>query len=266
MPAIDLARLKTQVARLSGQFSDPQAFLHSLNELLEFYTNHTKRFSQVAKRLSLPTFHTPMPVLRQVEHELTPLAGSMPEEAVVLTDALWKAGSLESRTLAARLLGMIPLAQAVPAFSRIPDWLAQSTDKLVRTALLTDSLSRLRCEDPEAFFNMLENWMKSPRSALQVWGLRALIPLLQDPDFENLPAVFRILRPTVEMAGPSTQIDLQACLVALEKISPTETLVFLREILKENHDQMLTRTLRRILPALPPSMQSGLRDLLHDRS
>jgi hypothetical protein len=260
MPAIDLARLKTQAALLSDQFGDPEAFLRALTELLEFYTNHTMRASLVARRLSLPTYHTPAPVLRQVERELTPLADTRPLEGGALVTSLWKSGSLETRLLAARLLGMIPPAQAISALTRLPDWLAQSTDKAVRQALLTDAFARLRSENADALFLLLEEWLKSPRSSFQVWGMQALIPLLHDPDFENLPAVFRILRPAIGMAGPATQTDLQACLAALSRVSMTETVVFLRAVLQESPSAMMLRTLRRILPALPPELQSGLRE------
>jgi len=262
MPAIDLARLKTQAARLSEKFGQPQAFVHDLNELLDLYTNRTIRATQTARRLSLPTYHTPRPVLRQIESELDVSAVSRPEEAIALTKALWEAGSLESRLLAAYLLGNIPTAQAIPALVRLPDWLAESTDKEVHAALLTDALACLRRENLEAFFSLLEGWLGSPRSALQVWGLQALVPLLKDPGFENLPAVLRILRPAVRAAGPATQLDLQACLTALEQASRTETLAFLREVLADSPSPMLQRTLRRILPTFSPELQAVLRAAL----
>ncbi len=264
MPAIDLARLKTQAARLADKFDAPDVFVRDLREVLDYYTNRTMRISQLVKRLSLPTFHTPRPVLRQIERDLEPLAEARPLEAVALTNALWKAASLESRLLAARLLGMIPPAQAIPALTRLPQWLGESTDEEIRLALLTDSLARVRHENPEALFNLVEEWLKSPRSLLQVWGLQAVIPLLNEPDFENLPAVFRILRPAIASAGPSTQLELQACLEALGRVSLTETLFFLREILEAKPSPMLLRTLRRMLPALTPELQAGLRELLRN--
>ena len=265
MPAIDLARLKTQAALLADQYSYPRGFVRALNELLDFYTNHSMRASLVARRLSVPTYHTPAPVLRLIERELAPLADSHPIETVTLVNAMWESGSLETRLLAARLLGYIPPAQAIPALTRLPDWLIQSTDNETRQALLTDSFARLRRENPEAFFILLEDWLKSPRSGLQVWGMQALIPLLRDPDFQNLPAVLRILRPAVQAAGPATQLDLQACLAALARLSLTETLVFLREVLSAAPPPALVRTLRRSLPALPAELQAGLRELLRDK-
>ncbi len=262
MPAIDLARLKLQAARLAENFSNPPAFLRELHEVLEYYTNHTMRASLMAQKLSLPTYHTPAPVLRQIERELAPLAEQLPLKGVILANELWKDGSLESRLLAARLTGMLPPAEAMPILGRLSDWLAHSTDKEIRRALLTDAFARVRNENPEAFFILLEEWLKSPRSAWQVWGLQALLPLLESPDFENLPAVFRILRPAVLAAGPATQLDLQACLNALARLSVTETFFYLREILTGKPPALFIQTLRRMLPALPEELQANLRESL----
>ena len=265
MPAINLARLKTQASRLSEKFSKPEEFVHDFTEMLDYYTNRTIRSTQTARRFSLPTYRTPPPVLRQIQGELEPLAESHPLEAIALTNALWKAGSLESRLLAASLLGKIPLAQSTPTLIRLPEWLAQSTDKQILTALLTDAFARLRKENPEALFALLEDWLKSSRSSLRIWGLRALIPILTEPQFENLPAVFRILKPAILSAGPTTQLELQACLATLEQVSPTETLAYLREITSDHTSPLMLRTLRRVLTGLSPDLQSGLREMLREK-
>jgi hypothetical protein len=266
MPAIDLARLKTQAARLAEKFAEPEIFLHDLDELLDLYTNRTIRTTQVVKRLSAPTYHTPRPVLRQIEGELATLAAKAPQEAAVLVKALWNAETLEARLLAAYLLGCIPSEQAMPTLTLLPDWLNRSTDKEIRTALLTNALARLRKERPEVFFSILENWLGSALPVLQVWGLQALIPLLQDPYFENLPAVFRILGPAIRFISPATQLDFQACLAALERHSLSETVAFLREILRESANPMMVRILRRILPGLSPELQEALRGILREQN
>ncbi|HTX89573.1 MAG TPA: hypothetical protein VMC09_00030 [Anaerolineales bacterium] len=265
MPAIDLARLKIQAARLAEKFDRPEAFLVDLDELLDYYTNRTIRATQIVKRLSLPTYRTPRPVLRQIESELAAQAELHPIEAVTLTKALWDAGTLESRLLAAKLLGSTPSAPAIPALTRLPDWLNQSTDKEVRAALLTDALARVRRENPDVYFILLEGWLASPRASLQVWGLQALIPVLQDSRFENLPAVFRILRPAVLAAGPSTQLDLQACLAALERVSMTETTSFLRDVLRDKPRPMMLRTFRRMLPGLSQELQAATREFFREQ-
>ena len=262
MPAIDLARLKIQAAQLGAEFAEPEAFARGLHEVLDYYTNRTIRASQLAQRISLPTYRTPRPVLRQIESELEPLADAHPIEAVNLANALWKAGYFETRLLASRLVGFIPPAQAMPLLSLIPDWLQQSKDRVIQQAILTDAFVRIRKESPDAFLLLLEDWLKSQDRRMQSWGLSALVPLLSEPGFENLPAVFRIIHPTVEAASHATQLDLRACLRALESHSPTETLVFLREVILAKPDPQMIRILRRILPALSTKTQAELREAL----
>jgi hypothetical protein len=266
MPAIYLAQLKIQAARLAEKFGEPDVFLHDLNELLDFYSNRTIRASQVAQQLSVPTYRIPQAVLRQIKSELAVLAQNRTSEAATLTLSLWEAGTLESRLLAAHILGNIPSSQAIPVLSRLPDWLNQSTDKEIRTALLTDALARVRRENPETFFIILERWLANPQPSIQAWGLQALIPLLKDSRFENLPAVFRILRPAILAASPATQLDLQACLEALESVSQTETMAFLREIIRDNPQPTMLRIVRRILPALTTELQEGLRNILREKT
>ena len=43
MPAINLAQLNTEVARLTDLFDEPAAFIRSLREMLEGYVNRTLR-------------------------------------------------------------------------------------------------------------------------------------------------------------------------------------------------------------------------------
>jgi hypothetical protein len=266
MPAIELARLKIQAARLADKFAEPQAFLRALNELLDLYTNHTIRTAQVVQRLAAPTYHTPRPVLRQIESELLALAENHPAEAASLITVLWDGNSLESRGLAAYLMGNLPIDQTRPFLASLPAWLNQSTDKEIRTALLTSALARLRRDKPDEFFFILEGWLKSPLPAQQVWGLQALIPLLQDPQFENLPAVFRILRPAIQSLVPATQMDFRLCLVALERVSLTETVAYLREIIRATPRPLTLRIFRRILPGLSPGLQEALREILRAES
>ena len=264
MPAIDLARLKTQAARLSDEFGDPAVFVHDLNEVLDYYTNRTIRSTQTAQRLSLPTYHTPAPVLRQIQSELIPLVESYPTQAVVLVNALWKEKYLEARILAAWLLGSVSPSEAIPSLAHLPAWLSQSTDKKVRETLLRDSLARLRHENPEALFAILEDWLKSPRGSYQVWGLQALIPIVSDPRFQNLPVIFRILRPAVQSAGPLTQLELKALLATLEQVSLTETVAFLREIINSNPSPSVNRILKRIIPGLSAELQSALKTMIRE--
>jgi hypothetical protein len=115
MPAIDLARLKKQTAQLADLFDQPADFLRELKEILDYYVNRTLRSQGVAPSSVLPTYRTPSVVLRQIETELSPVAEKNPIEALELADALWDEGWLETRLLAAFLLGTNPSARGTPA-------------------------------------------------------------------------------------------------------------------------------------------------------
>src|SRR5512133_3765672 len=107
MPAIDLARLKKQTAHLADIFGDPSAFLRELRDVLEFYVNRSLRSQSVAPSSVLPTYRTPVVVLRQIETELGPAAVRQPLQALELAAALWDEGWLETWLLAASLLERI---------------------------------------------------------------------------------------------------------------------------------------------------------------
>jgi hypothetical protein len=95
MPAIDLARLRKQANRLADFFFLPEDFRRILRETLDFYVNRTLRRSQsVAPGSNLPTYRTPIEVLRQIEVSLGPLAKENPHYALELADTLWDEGYL----------------------------------------------------------------------------------------------------------------------------------------------------------------------------
>ncbi len=262
MPAIDLTRLKTQAESLADRFDQPDEFIRLLHETLDSYTNRTIRVSQKTLRTSLPSYETPRPVLRQIEIVLSPQASSCPAEAVKLAEALWGTRYYEVRLLAANLMGKIPPESALSLYSKLPDWMSQANDRDIQQALLTDALTNLRRYNLDAFLALLESWLKDSHHKTQTWGLQALMPLLQSVDFENLPGVFRILRPAIENASPATQIDIQSCLIALEEVSLVETAHYLQEIIASDPNPQALRTLRRILPSLSPTMQAEIRDTL----
>lgn len=109
MPAIDLTRLRKQATRLADFFFLPDEFMKHLREILEFYVNYTLRtVENVAPGSNLKTYRTPPAVLTQIQNELRLKAEENPHFALELADLLWDEGALETRLLAAYLLGRIP--------------------------------------------------------------------------------------------------------------------------------------------------------------
>jgi hypothetical protein len=262
MPAINLAKLKIQAAQLAEEFGEPEKCVRDLNKLLDSYNNPIRRSKQMGQLQSVIRPWIPKPVIRQIENEMGFFVETQPTKAIDLAKALWKDGSLESRHLAAFLIGNLPSAHADEIIKILPGWLNQTTDKEIWKVILSGAMIHMRNEKPDFFLSQMEGWLKSQQVNQQLWGLQALIPLLTDPNFENLPAVFRMLRPVLLSANPALQLDLQACLVALEKVSFTETVTFLRELLSNEPKLTTLLLLRRIMPGLSNEIQETLRESL----
>lgn len=261
MPAIDLARLKKQTAYLTDVFGEPATFLRELREILEYYVNWTLRSQGVAPSSVLPTYRTPAVVLRQIEKEIGPAAEGQPIQALELADALWDEGWLETKLLAAFLLGRIP-PQEERLLARLTAWTQAVRDPEVRAALLTTSLTRLRRETPDLFLVLVKEWLHPARQRMWSNGVQALVPLISSPDFDNLPPIFEIVEPIVKAAPGAMQYDLQELITTLYEASPDETIYFLQQILKGTRSPLPAVMLRRMAADMPQELQSSLREML----
>jgi hypothetical protein len=263
MPAIDLARLKKQTILLADVFDQPEVFLRELREVLEFYVNRTLRSQSVAPSSVLPTYRTPVVVMRQIETELGPIAERQPIQALELADALWDEGWLETKLLAAFLLGRIP-PQEERLLARLTAWTQAVRDPEVRAALLTTSLTRLRRETPDLFLELAKEWLHPARQRLWSNGIQALVPLIASPDFDNLPPVFEIIEPIIKTSPATLQYDLQELITVLYEASPDETVYFLQQILKKTKSPLPAIALRRMSPDLPEELQASIREMLRE--
>ncbi len=261
MPAVDLMRLRQQVARLAEFFFLPSEFVQHLHRLLEAYHNPTWRPTQVSTPFALPSYRLSPIVLRIIEQSLRDLAASYPEYALDLADALWKEGVLEMRQLAAFLLGQVP-AREEWLLPRLTAWSNQVQDVALRFSLLENGLRRLRREAPRAFLSLIAEWLHPERPNLWENGLQALLPLLDEGGFENFPELFSLLRPVLENAPPLLQNEIGQVLQRLFQRLPQETLFTLQRWLEENPSSHLRRSLRQALPVLPASSQPLVRSLL----
>jgi hypothetical protein len=262
MPAIDLARLRKQANRLADFFFLPDEFMKHLREVLDFYVNYTLRtVENVAPGSNLKTYRTPPAVLAQIENELRATAEANPQAALELADMLWDEGALETRLLAAFLLGRIP-PQEERLLPRLTAWTQQIRDPDVRSALLSTSLSRMRKETPAQFLTLVREYLHPARMRTWSNGIQALLPMIAEASNDNLPTIFDMVEPIIEEAPSTLQNDLTELIVALYRASTHETTFLLKHILSNAQNPMTVVTIRRIAPDFPPPLQKELRDLL----
>ena len=266
MPAIDLARLRKQSNRLADFFFLPDEFMRHLRETLDFYVNYSlRKKTDIAPGSNLRTYRTPPVVLQHIQKELRGVAENNPAYALDLADRLWDVGTLETSLLAAFLLGCLP-PQEERLLARLTAWSQQVQDPDVRSELLSTSMTRMRKESPDQFLVLIREWLHPARP--QTWsnGIQALLPMIEEASFENIPLILDMVEPVIQNGGSSRQLDIRDLILALYKHSRDETTYLLKQILSQPSDPMTVITLRRIAPAFPAELQSELGEFLRYRS
>lgn len=262
MPSIDLARLRKQAARLADFFFVPDEFIKHLHEMLDFYVNYTVRKPPAsAPGANLQSYRTPSVVVKQIELELKRLAEvtENADAALDLADHLWDETYLETRLLAAFLLGHIP-PQEERLLTRLTAWTQQVFDTDLRAELLNSGLTRMRDEAPIMFLDLIGEWLQPNRTQLWPNGLQAVISAVSDPDFTNLPPLLKVVEPIIIAAPSKLQPEIEELMLALYKVSPTETSYFLRQVLITSDNPMTFITFRRISPSLPMELREEIRE------
>jgi hypothetical protein len=263
MPAVELSQLRNHLNILAADHARPDAFVRRLRDMLERFADNGYRAGEAVNAMpSIESYHLPPLVSRQLELELAAFSRTRPEEALAVIDRLWADSYLEPRLYSILMLGQIPLRQAESVLERLNAWARPDEQRIILEALLEKGTLRLRREGADALLELYEQWLTQNDVARQVLGLKALLPLVADKDFENLPPVFAMLFPLVSRAPTALFIDLSAVLSKLAERTPTETVYFFRQLLSSPIGKNTPRLARRILPSLPPELQAGLKAAL----
>lgn len=266
MPAVQLVRLKKQIAELAPQFSQAADFISNLRFIFEQYSDLTFHPGQAAKPASLlPSYHCSPLLMKELELSLAPLCASRPQEALAIIDRLWVEKYLEPRQLACHLLGQTALEPVQAVLDRMESWPLDAEDSNLTILLLDRGSQRLRREAPNRWLDVLRDWMGSTDLERQKIALTAILPFTQDREFENLPAIFTLITPALRQNTANLSAELQKSINSLARRSPIETSYFLRQVLATSTEPALQRLVRRCLPAFPTEIQARLKSALQSR-
>lgn len=266
MPAIQPAKLAIQVAELMEYVSQTEDFLKSLHSLLDFYADRTLRSRQVIESAPLlKSYQVARPVLRQIELELAKIVNTDSETALALADALWEQKWVETRLLAIAILGRVPPNPPERVAQRAQEWGSKCKEEKIIKTLASKGIARLRTEARAEFIDLIEGWLASGLRPLELIGLRALQALLEENGFENLPLIFRWIAPLVREAEREIRKDLIDIVKILSRLSPKETVYFLRNSLEATSNPQTTTLIWRMLEDLPEDLSETLRLELRQR-
>jgi hypothetical protein len=265
MPAIELTRLKKQLAELRDLWSQPEQFVRGVQDLFDFYADHTHRTGQAAEPAPLlEAYQVPPPLLRQVVLELDDLATSQPQHTLWVCDLLWEQPIYETRLLAIQLLGYIK-DQPREVGQRASRWMEETTDEQLTQLMFNHGVVRLAAAHPDAYLDLVEDWLGSASQDDQSLGVRAMATLVRLPEFDNFPPCFRLLVPLMREAPQELRPELAQLLRLLGERSPRETAYFFHEILTAPPSPQTGILIRMALDPLPTDMQRAVRQHMHER-
>jgi hypothetical protein len=265
MPAIEFSRLRTKIELLGRVYDQPGQFVKDLSDLYFFYSDLTfQPNNPYVRSNSFPTYRTPVVINRELERSLKVKAKARPEETLNIIDTLWATRTLEPCQLAAALLGAIPIQYTDVVLERILNWSKMGENPELVNALQTRSTETLRREQPELWLQTLGHWYDSKEPTAQKLALMGLIPMIDDPNLNNLPLIFDYLQPIIAISDSHLAYTLLTIIEKLAVKSESETVYFLKQLIKNNSSDDLPRFIRRALPSFSESAQSSLKTCLRE--
>ena len=162
----------------------------------------------------------------EFESDIAPLVIADPKSALVLADQLWADAWLESRLIAIAILERLPLDPQDQIVERLQVWGRDCREDALLDALLNKGAAPIQNSFPDEYFLLVENWLSDQNLSSQKLALRAMPALVENPEFENLPALYRMLSQLVRESSSSLEFDLIQIVRALGRRSPPETAFF----------------------------------------
>ena len=266
MSAINLQRLRTQLKLLLPQIGNLIEFVYGLREIYNFYADHTHPVGEPPTGVfSLPAFNTPTVLNREVMQTLTPYCENEPDLILELIDQLWQEPEVELRQLAAQLLGKLPPAKFESVIDRIRAWSEAAINTELLPYLHRYASVNIREHTPQRWLDLLYEWETSERKWLAKLAIEGIIPLIDDENFENLPALFTFITPLIINPSTEYQFDLLTVIKHLAQRSEVETVYFLKKAISLSTDPGMPRFIRRALEFFSPEMQTSLRNAARER-
>jgi hypothetical protein len=266
MPALELGRLQQEAALLSQDFGDPAQYLRGLENLLNSYANQVHRQGRVrGPRPVLFTFEVPQPMLRQLQLEMAMQARQLPEQALAVADALWARRSIETRQLAARLLGVIPASDAGQVTNRLATWAQENREETIAPEIWGRGVLYLATHKPEALIAFIGEQLASTEPRQQIMALGALRTLLEENNYANLPALFNLVSTLSQDPPKRLRPPLAEVFIALAERSPKETEFFLQQHLESKPSEGAQWLARQTMKALPEESQQRLRQTMQPK-
>lgn len=267
MPAFNLMQLNAQLDETTWKFTRPLEFQKALQDLLESYADWAYKPGHAVHPSSLVLAYNVQPlILQKIEQMLTPLVRENPAAGLSLADILWRHSYLEPRLIAVAILGKIPVDPPDEVLKRFNSWCQPDEPIKILDALFNQGSERLRREKPEIWLEWIERRASHADISIQQMGLRAMLAIVNDRSFENLPPIFRLTGVLMLKTAEQLQMPIINVLEALVQRSPQETYYFLRQIaISEENNMNVRNHVQRSIRFFDMPLKHRLRQILLEK-
>ncbi len=263
MPAIEISRLRSKINLLMQLIDEPAQLLPELTRFYESYSDLTFQSGLYSVRAGdLPAYRTPVLLNRELENAFSRISTNAPQKALPIIDLLAEKPQFEPRQLACTLLGTLPSEYFKEVTRRISAWAIAAGDSEDLVWIFKLSTKRIRVESPDIWLDLLETWLESTDPGNRRIAALGLTSMINDASLTSLPLIYKHLKPLLLESNPKTLPYLESMLEKLIQKSEKETVFFIKQVLRQSQDPLLTRMIRRNLSLFSSEGQESLRTFL----
>jgi len=256
MPAVDPNRLKSQIAKLQALLDDPRALRWRVRDLLEYYSDRTRRLGAASD--STRSFGVLKPILQELQRSLVAMLADNSDAALSIANELWSEGFQEMRIVAIGLLENVNPQVSKVQFER---WAGLTKDPKIVEKLAQMSFAVWKKEPQAEFFQNIKQWISESNIENHTYALLLLRMAAGDIEMDHLPFIFDILEDVNLQNHASTRALFQKLLHDLAIESPAETAKFLLNKMEEG-DSIIKRMARDLIDAFPTRQRGRIRQAL----
>ena len=263
MAAIDLTKLDNQIQELLTLAGEPKAFQRQFHTLLSFYHRYSHRAHKDAIPMSfMRHYDLPEKVLLTMQNQLKALD---PKRVLPIASQLGEDDYFEARDTAASLLGQLPLEYKQQTLQMITDWISEPLDRAVVESVFSKANRTVTAKAMSEWTQLVSSLISSASHHQQKMGLLALTKLIPEMNSDDLPTIFRWVRPFLIDRNRMHEAALIPVVGALAKRSSQETAYMLREILADSNDEEIGRRFRHYLDFFEASTQKRLQEAIKNQ-
>ncbi len=264
MTAINPQKIENQLNLLLKDFHQPEQFIIHLRRLLEDYADHVYRpGSESVLPSLLASYHVPPPLLRELDKKVAGLSKTNPQHALRLAEALWEIDYIEFKLTAISILSAIPITESQLVFYLLEKWITNCKNQNLLKQLRGAIVEQFLPAEPAKLIEQVQEWLNQDNLSLKKFGYQVLSQSIEKYPFDYLPAIYKIIQPSLYDTSATFRNEITDILIELTKRSPKEVAYLLRSAYQSKPHPNIKRIIRSSLRYYPSEQQVELEKFLY---